>query len=241
MKKLSINLSLLTSSNLITLGLLLAETSMKSGSESIKNSPIIATLLTVAKQLFDAINRESYSKLSPKVKDLDKRRDGVYIGVRTYVTSMLYSIDETIVAAATRIEQVLDKHGVGIEKKHYLEESTLLRKLLADLKAPELAADILKIGLTRQLAELETAMNDFDAVFNERTVDEVSIKEQLSVTAQRRELEEAIRNFIGYANYTALADPNWANLIKLLEPDVTRIKATINKPDTPTDTDDTKK
>lgn len=231
MKKLSINLSLLTSGNLITLGLLLAETSMKSGSESIKNSPIVAALLAVAKELFEAINRESYSKLSTKVKVLDKRRDGVYIGVRTYVASMLYSIDESIVAVATRIEQVLDKHGVGIEKKNYLEESTLLRKVLADLKAPELAADIIKIGLTRQLAELETAMNDFDAVFNERTVDEVSIKEQLSVSAQRRELEEAIRNFMGYANYTALTDPSWANLVKLLEPDVARIKATINKPD----------
>lgn len=239
MKKLAINLNLLTSGNLITLGLLLAETSMKSGSESIKNSPIVATLLTVAKELFNAINRESYSKLSKKVKALDKRRDGVYIGVRTYITSMLYSIDESIVAAATRIEQVLDKHGTGIERKNYLEESTLLRKVLEDLKAPELAADIIKVGLTRQLAELETAMNDFDAVFNERTVDEVSIKEQLSVSAQRRELEEAIRNFIGYANYSALADASWADLVKLLEPDVARIKATINKPDS--EADDTKK
>lgn len=227
----TIRLHGLTANNLVTLGLLMAETSMKSGSESIKSHPIVKELLEISRLLFDAINRETYSKLSDRVKDLDKRRDRVYIGIRTYVSSMLYSLDDEAVAAATRIDSVLEKHGAGIEKMPFLEESMMLRKLLTDLRSPSLAADVEKIGLTPKLADLEVATTDFEEVFNDRTADQAAIKEQLSVTAQRRKLEEAIRNYLALANVMALNNPDWLELVKLLEPDIDRIKSTIAKPE----------
>ena len=204
---------------------------MKSGSESIKNSPVVAQLLAVARKLFDVLNREAFSQLSGRVLELDRRRDRAYLAIRSYVNSMLYSIDDSIVAAAERVERVLDKYESGIEKLPFLEETTLLRKVIADLQSPEMAADVTTLGMGRLIAELVTATTDFNAVFTDRTADEASIKEEQSATTMRRELQERINGFIGFATYSSMVDPAWGELLQLLQPDIERIKSTIDKPE----------
>lgn len=150
-----------------------------------------------------SINKRKYSELTDEMVLLDKNRDSLSVGMRQYVMSQLNSPVKAMHDAAVPVSQVLDRY-VGVEVLPYGDESENLRNMIAELRASGLQANITTLNLKEWIDATEKANDDFETKIRQRGDDVVAIHEVKSASSQRRELEQALRDYFEFVHALVL-------------------------------------
>lgn len=195
--------------------------------EDVGKSDVYAALKAKAAAFTNGIKKRLYSKLTSEMVHLDKSRDDTFRHMFDYVSSLVGSPVEAMHAPAAQVGEVLKRYS-NVASQPMGEESKLIRKLVADLNAPALAAAVTAINLNPWINMLAAANNQFEDTVLKRNDDNVAIHEVQSATRQRSELEKALRDFLEYIH--ALVVVNKTDALVLLEKTLIENIAAATKP-----------
>ena len=98
----------------------------------------------------------------------NEERDRLLKYISGVVRNGLLSPDKEKSDAAMRLNVVMNPY-VGIRKESFDRVTSHVDGLLTDLKKTENAADASKLGLSSDIAKLETVNKEFDTIYNDRS------------------------------------------------------------------------
>jgi hypothetical protein len=109
------------------------------------------------------------SLLTEQLEETDQRIDRDLTGINAVIFSFLHHFDPVKVAAAKAIEKRLNDFG-DIRSKPYSEESTAVQ-LLVQVLFVEFKDEILLLGLSDWVVDLDAAEKIFTALFDQRNTE----------------------------------------------------------------------
>jgi hypothetical protein len=149
------------------------------------------SLVAEEEQVLDMIFR---SKLTVKIKALDKERDRLYRGFANAVKSALDHFAEAKRAAAAELEIIL-KHYGDITRLPMHEQTAAVFDLLRELALPENLALVTLLELNPWIAPLEQVNAELEDLMTERFV-EFSKRPELRMKAARAAVDKQLRLII---------------------------------------------
>ena len=156
----------------------------------------LATLQEVYKQT-------QGSSITKELQEIDARRDNAIIGIRGVISSYLYHYTPNVVIAAEQLLATIDKHGVGIARRTYNEQTGIINSILKDIEKENVLTEaVTTLQLTTWINELKDANTVFNTKFVER-VEETVVNPTVNFAGLRL---EAITMFQGLTDYVKAYD-----------------------------------
>jgi len=113
-----------------------------------------------------ALEREKKNPYTVLVAGSDTTRDSGFWAFRTYVEAASYRLIPSWAAAATKILDVIHRHGWTAYGFGYKAETAAITNIISEIRN-KCADELALIGATDWLNELEAAQQAFDAVFHQ--------------------------------------------------------------------------
>lgn len=128
--------------------------------EDVYHETTMQKMVKINKELIKKINE---GWLSNNLKEKDELRDTDVRAIFYEVEAKCNRRDSENRTKALRIMEILDRYGIGITADTFTNESTKIRAMISDLKAPELADDVSSIpDLGQLIVNMEESQNEFD-------------------------------------------------------------------------------
>lgn len=153
--------------------------------------------------------KQTYSGKGHEVKKADTERTDLYCALRSYLRS--YSLLTMLLDAAEAgaLHQLMQRFD--LRQLTYAAKTAQLEKLLKELQQPAQAEHLSKLHLTPAFDELRARHLTFETLFAEQAEANAALRAMPSATAQRRQLEGALRDYLRFL--TAMrSDAAWAPL-----------------------------
>ncbi|MDR0729334.1 MAG: DUF6261 family protein [Prevotellaceae bacterium] len=168
------------------------------------------------------------SALTEKIAEADRRLDHALAAINAGVKLALYSLDADTRAAASRLQIMLKEYG-RVAHQSYDEESGNVRILIGQLTGLY-AADVITVGLTDWVIELQAASAEFEALLRERETEQIE-RPELPAQTIRRNVDKAYHQIedVLDAGSTLGASPDFGAFIDLMNPDIERTNAEFHK------------
>ncbi|MBS2210951.1 hypothetical protein KEM09_06045 [Carboxylicivirga mesophila] len=164
----------------------------KSTIEDVNITAIKSEMSTICIGLAGAVNE---TKVLSMLEKYDTLRDNTYRSLLYLNKGFLLHPDTKIRAAASEVQQVLDKYGFSLVDHNYASESTLIDAFIRDMKMPLIAPNVSVLpGLPAILSQLQTDQDLFKSA--ERSWHEARAEDgkTLNATALKHELMKVIND-----------------------------------------------
>jgi len=188
-------------------GNMMVDSADKTNSPEVTSCSAYTTLKETNQRYQASIGKQTGSFETKTVVAADKQRDFAVVGIRENVHSKLFWPDSHIAEAANHLEPMVHKYAGNIENEPYNEESTYIHSFLAKLAEPEWQQDIDLLGIRPLIEHLAKMQQNFEQVQRNRAVSSASISEVKAASNLRRELENAIRGFMKFAEAMDTVNP----------------------------------
>ena len=168
------------------------------------------------------------SALTAKIAEADHRLDQALVALKAQVHALEYSLVPADAEAAHRLGIMLRSYG-KVYNKSYDDQSGDIRAIVLQL-AGAYEADVLRLHLEPQGAELYAAYNEFRTLLAQRSTDELQ-KPDESFAAVRRGIEDVYHQIVVKANAGAELDasPDFAAFIDSLNSEIERLNAEFHR------------
>lgn len=143
------------------------------------------------------------SQNTSKIKELDYKRDILLMGFVKHCRLFQTFPEEAPSQAAKKLVIVIEKYGKNPQKQGLREETAIIRNLLADLQATDLAQAVTTIGADKWLQYLKTTNEELEKLHTERTEEQSTI-EVGKTKAERQKMQEAFEQLITAINGLSL-------------------------------------
>ncbi|MBL0683800.1 DUF6261 family protein [Aquimarina mytili] len=153
--------------------------------------PIVNNINTVFQQ-------SQGSTLTQEIIALDERRDRAIIGIRGASEAFTYHYDQGMAEAANTVLTSITTHGDGISRLSYQQETAILGSVVQDFETEiELKTAIMKLGLTKWVAELKNANDSFASKYLDR-VGQAAANPTADIAELRSNATEAYRTLVAH-------------------------------------------
>jgi len=173
------------------------------GAEALKIKQQYDGYLIFYEKVDKAMNKIIKSEFTAKMREADKARDSIYIGMVETNTAALRHFEPEVREAAVRLKIVFDTYG-SVARKPMDEETSAIYNILQELNG-NYAADVATIGIGQWVAELDRCNNAFESLLKER-FDEAAARKNIVLRTARGELDEAYRAVAERINAFAVID-----------------------------------
>lgn len=178
--------------------------------ENIPDDPYVKTLLGNLQQgvagMEKALGRVLKSNFTSVILEKDEIRDKCFLGLREYIKSKTYSLDQQQASAAYQLYNVLAGNGISIYYMGYAKESARLNTLLSQYRADQYSQMLNVIGAANLFIELEKAQGEFEKTYKLKVETEAEIDFPL-LKESRIGLMETIRPLLTYIGSNAVLNP----------------------------------
>ncbi|MDR0606744.1 MAG: DUF6261 family protein [Bacteroidales bacterium] len=167
--------------------------------------PLVAEFeeqLQKERNLVDAQRKNPYTE---RIAEADKQDDKLIVAIKEIISANMKSVDPTIVAAAIKLDNRM-KAFKKIESKSYEEEAAAASILVSDLLSPTFATDVNMIGLTNWILQLETSVNIFKNLLQERNDSIAPTLTQDNLKTVRRKIDIVYHKMVTRINAAAELD-----------------------------------
>lgn len=169
------------------------------------------------------LNKQAYSGKGQKVAELDEARDKSYSAMKTYLKSYIGMPTLPNYEDAVALYDVFKQNNLSLDKKSYADQSVLLDKLISELDKSENKERLTRLNLATAFADLKTKQESFSHLISEQTEANTELRLTKSASAIRKDLEKAIRDYLGFI--TAMkSQPDWGALYTELSEVVKEIR-----------------
>lgn len=179
--------------------------------------------------LSQSFKKEQASLLTGDLIAHDLRRDNAIICLRKLADGYTNHHDATKQKAGNQLLVVIDKYGSSISKMNYQAETSVLEKLIADLKSnANNAAAVKHLGMDDTVAELKAA----NELFNKTYLDRVGEAASKDLTAAGTLVQECRDNYSTLvkhieANATINPSASYTELINKLNNLIEKFNTTV--------------
>jgi hypothetical protein len=182
----------------------------------VKNNPLLAALETVYNE-YDAVYvKKAFSGRGDELFVMDKERDMPFGGLKDILVGYSKLSISPYNQAAKDIYAIIEKHGIGLDRYSYAEETAQMKKLLEELNLPANAAKIEQMQLTPVVTQIKTAQVAFEKLFNEVAGENSELRLMESASSMRQQLETALRNYFNLVKAMS-SQPGWKELYAKLD------------------------
>ena len=179
-------------------------------------SPKYLFMVNANKMFTLGFNQVDRSILTPEIKAVDKQRNAFLKSLWDQVKSDLNSPLPNVQQAAFRILNILKSEGSlsSIMALPMGDRSRIVQKLLDNLAGSSAQADVATLNAGVKVDALAAVQGEFEAVYARRSDEKAVAGAIASATKQRRELEDAIREFMKFVDSKANVDADifWRDL-----------------------------
>ena len=182
----------------------------------VKDNPLLAALNTVYNE-YDAVYvKKAFSGRGIELMVRDKDRDMPFGGFKDVLVGHSKLAVSPYNQAAKDIYAIIEKHGIGLDRYSYAEETAQMKKLLEELAQPTNAAKIEQMQLSPVVNQIKTAQAAFEQLFNEVAGENSELRLMESATSMRQQLEAALRNYFNVVKAMSSL-PGWKELYAKLD------------------------
>ncbi|MDO4224270.1 MAG: DUF6261 family protein [Bergeyella zoohelcum] len=156
----------------------------------------------------DLVNKQTYSGKGASVAEADEARDEAFRTMKQYLKGFAGMKLLPNHSDAAAVYEIFKQHDLNLDKKSYADQSVLLDKLISELEKVENQAKLVSLNLSTTFADLKTKQEAFSRLISEQTEANTELRLTKSASATRKDLERAIRDYLGFA--TAMkSQPEW--------------------------------
>lgn len=157
----------------------------------------------------ELIERTNAGWLSSELKEKDEIRDLDVRAIFYEVEAKCMRRSSASQEKALEAKEVLNRYGMKIVSSRYTNESSQIRAMLSDFKAPEMAKIVRSIPDLKQLLEnLEQSQANFDTSYTKLIEDKNERENTKPASLLSRELRDIFNDELEvYLNAMALANP----------------------------------
>ncbi|MDR1338961.1 MAG: DUF6261 family protein [Prevotellaceae bacterium] len=159
------------------------------------------------------------SALTASIADAERHLNKTLLGLSAQVRGARYDSNPVVASAAKRLYIMLKSYGY-VSRKPYLQEIGATKAIIVHLK-DDMAPDVQSAGVSRWTMEIQTALNDFVNLFEQREAQMLNKPEQ-GFPEVRRGIENVWRRIVVLVNAGASLNtsPEFAALINRLNPEI---------------------
>lgn len=139
---------------------------IKHGAAALKVKPQFDAYLPLYEREDTALKKIVKSEFTAQIKEADKARDSVYIGMVATNTAALRHVSEDVRKSAAKLKIVFDTYG-KVTRKSLIDETSIIYNILQDLHG-KYEPDVATVCLGQWVAELEARNLAFEALVKER-------------------------------------------------------------------------
>jgi hypothetical protein len=181
------------------------------------------------KELDAVFKKERGSDLTDEVATLDDRRDKAFLCLSMMIKAYGYHFDEAKLAAAEKIDALLDRYGTSIHKLNYQAETTTVSNLVNDLESDaELSVAVSTLELQPLVDELKTSNRLFHEKYIARAREVSQASEDSAVELRKTAIVQYLSLVDLIEAYVEISGPdNYQELIKHLNEVIEKYNGTI--------------
>ena len=147
------------------------------------------------------------STITPELKNEDKNRDNLYIGIKYVIFGYTKHYDSDKIHAATELTAHIKKYGSGIPNLEYNAETAVLHDLIDGIETDAgLTAHTVTLGINNWFTELKGSNNEFNRLYGLRAQNE-SQKTQLNLKELRDESVKHYRKLVEHFHAASIMHP----------------------------------
>ena len=170
-------------------------------------SDLIETLSNKGKQLQKSIASDrTRAKTEPLVAAHDLR-DAIFGALKLFLRGYIQWWREGISEHAKNLYGIVKKHGLGLARENYEEESTLLESMLEEFATTENAESVKSTDLEELVAALNQAQTSFSNLYREAASIEAGKETVVAAYNIKREIRKIEIQTIDYLNVMNKANP----------------------------------
>jgi hypothetical protein len=175
--------------------------------ELLTSKPYLAAKEAYARmeQGFKKARKNAYTQ---ELQELDAERVQVFKAIRKLVTGYLHSDEEEEVAAAKRIDALLDHFGADFLWLSYAKKTASISKFLSEIKSAEYAPSVAVMRMESKVTKLDTVEGKFERSYTLSVEDKAAHDAVESASDSRREFEQAVRKLMSYLEVKMMEDEN---------------------------------
>lgn len=166
----------------------------------LENHPLVNELISAYHSYDQSYSKNTYSGKGETVAEADRKRDELFVGIRSYLQGYLKLKSLPYYAEAEALYSIFKTHGLKLDSLSYSSESAQMKQLLADLAQVENQTRIGKLALTTAYSQLQSAQQAFEQIFAEQAQANAELRQQKSATSLRKDVEEKLRNYLAFIN-----------------------------------------
>ncbi|MDR1680463.1 MAG: DUF6261 family protein [Prevotellaceae bacterium] len=168
------------------------------------------------------------SVLTARIAEADQTVDRVLVGINAIVQASLHASSATVVAAAERVHIMLKEYG-NVAREAYNEEAGDVRAILEHFTGAS-AADVVTLGLTTWVTDLNTGFNTFKNLLRQRDTEQ-GTKPAYTATDVRKRIETVWHQmvYIIDAHSVVGESTDFDAFIDLLNPTIDRLNAQFSR------------
>jgi len=229
------HLSALSVDTLGQLGVRAIEISASPAYGFVNSNPLLEQLRTVTNRYVEVLDKNTYSGHGKLVRQSDALFDTRFLGMRNAVISFIQIGGLAAHQDAVDLYAIFNAHGLDLYRMSYGDQLIHTDTLITDLEKPENQGRIARLNLLEAYSLLKDAYRAFKNLINDQTTANAALRAMESSTSLRRNLEDALRSYLDYADIMAQIDANWKSLqLELNE----AVKAAVNSKLNNSKTDD---
>lgn len=159
----------------------------------LQHNPIVEVLKAKNKEYQDVVIKNTYSGLGDPVAQADMLRDTLFRNLRRMLQGMAAFSHTSKGKAAEALLTVFEETG-DINNLSYADENIVIRTLIKRLDEPENMGHLSTAVAKDEYEALRLAQSAFEKVSAEQTDANSALRQKMSASSARRELEQALRN-----------------------------------------------
>lgn len=176
----------------------------------LQHNPIVEVLTAKNKDYQDVVIKQTYSGLGDPVAKADMLRDKLFRNLRRMLQGMAAFGHTSKSKAAEALLTVFEETG-DINNLSYADENMVIRTLIKRLDEPENMGHLSTAVVKDEYEALRLAQEAFEKVSAEQTDANSALRQKMSASSARRELELALRNV--FSLVSAMKDvAGWGDL-----------------------------
>lgn len=156
-------------------------------------NPIVEVLKAKNKDYQDVVIKNTYSGLGDPVAQADMLRDRMFRNLRRMLQGMAAFSHTSKGKAAEALLTVFEETG-DINNLSYADENIVIRTLIKRLDEPENMGHLSTAVAKDEYEALRLAQSAFEKMSAEQTDANSALRQKMSASSTRRELEQALRN-----------------------------------------------
>lgn len=173
-------------------------------------TPFLTRTINAYNNYNKAFERESKNPFTDDLALADAERDASFVGFRNYIVACSHRNTAGWNEAATRILDIIRKHGWSAASFGYKAETAALTNVIDEVKT-KCSADLALLSASEWFAQLETAQTAFEQVQN-ASVNRDTTNEGPTIRDTRPVLTQALRALLTITDLQFSAAPNDATL-----------------------------